>query len=129
VPGVEITGTDWTVRVLHIRDTSLGADILIEGADFRMSNEANNLLAQIQPSENAEIWIEVKSSVGTMDGFNLTIPEYGRAREQQDDYCIVTVCQVGTPHVYIDQRFTNLAAMSDKGEITIQKNGELRIDY
>lgn len=129
VPGVEITGTDWTVRVLHIRDTSVGADILIEGADFRMSNEVNNLLAQIQPSENAEIWIEVKSSVGTMDGFNLTIPEYGRAREQQDDYCIVTVCQVGTPHVYIDQRFTNLAAMSDKGEITIQKNGELRIDY
>jgi len=94
-----------------------------------MSNEANNLLAQIQPSENTEIWIEVKSSVGTMDGFNLTIPEYGRAREQQDDYFIVTVCQVGTPHVYIDQRFTNLAAMSDKDEITIQKNGELRIDY
>lgn len=129
VPGVEIRGSDWTVRVLHIRDADLGADILVEGVDFRISNEESNLLAQIQPSKNAEMWIEVKSSVGTMNGFNLTIPEYGRAREQQDDYCIVTVCQVGTPDVYIDQRFTNLATMSDKGKITIQKNGELRIDY
>jgi hypothetical protein len=64
-----------------------------------------------------------------MDGFVLTIPEYGRAREQQDDYCIITLCRVGSPDVYIDRRLRDIATLSDKERINLRKDGNIRIDY
>lgn len=129
VPGVEIEGLEGAVRVLHIRDVNLGADILIDGADLTTAEEGSDLLTDVQPAENAETWIEVKSSVGTMDRFELTIPEYGRAREQQDDYCIITLCRVGSPDVYIDRRLCDIATLSDSGKINLRKDGNIRIDY
>jgi hypothetical protein len=129
VPGVKISGPEGVVRVLHIRDVNLGADILIDGGDVTIAEKGSNLLTDIQPSGDAETWVEVKSSVGTMDGFELTIPEYGRAREQQDGYCIITLCQVGSPDMYIDRRLCDIAALSDSEKIILQSDGNIRIDY
>lgn len=129
VPGVEIEGPEGAVRVLHIRDVNLGADILVERADLTITEESSDLLTNVQPDENAETWIEVKSSVGTMDRFELTIPEYGRAREQQDDYCIITLCRVGSPDVYIDRPLCDIATLSDSEKINLRRDGNIRIDY
>jgi hypothetical protein len=130
VPGVKIEGTDTEVRVLYIRDAKLGGgDILIDGVDLTITEAGSELLTQVQPAENAETWIEVKSSVGTTNSFKLTITEYGRAREQQDNYCVITLCQVGTPDLYIDRRLCDIATLSDRGKIELKKNGELRINY
>lgn len=99
VPGALISTPDISLRILHIRELPLGADILIEGATFEADPETMDFLGQPHFDPAASTWIEVKSSRNIMTSFELTPLEYGRAREQREDYHIVTLCNVGSPEM------------------------------
>jgi hypothetical protein len=127
-PGIEIELKDQTIRILHIRDARLGADILIEGLSFNAEPEAGRLLAPKETALDAETWIEVKSTQNTGAEFPLTIGEYGRAREKGEDYHIIRLCQVGSEKMYVDRLLTDLGMLLERNDVKIDADS-LQLSY
>lgn len=127
-PGIEIELQDHTIRILHIRDARLGADILIEGLSCNGKSETGRLLTPKEIAPDAETWIEVKSTQNTGAEFPLTIGEYGRAREKGEDYHIIRLCRVGSENMYVDRLLTDLGRLLERNDVKIDADS-LQLSY
>lgn len=119
-PGVEVTISGKQVRVLHIRDLSLGADILVEGMSFHPNQSVEYIIDPLELASDARAWLEVKSSQDIQSQFMLTPLEYGRAREQQENYHIIPVNNNQTHEVFTDPPLSDIGKLDEAGQIWIR---------
>lgn len=122
-PGVELTISGQTVRVLHVRDLQLGADILVEGMGFKPNRSRETIVEPLEPSPDARAWIEVKSSQDVQSQVTMTLPEYGRAREQQENYHVIPVNNNGSSEIFTDPPLSDLGKLNEAGRIRVRGDG------